>query len=1225
MSAPAPPPGAIALVGMAGRFPGAADVRALWRNLLDEVEGIRRLDEEALARAGVPEALRRARGFVPAAAGLEGIERFDAGFFGLAPREAAVLDPQQKLLCELAWEACEDAGVVPRRFAGAVGVFVGASRSDWTMRVLADPSHAAALGAFALDLATSRDFLATRLAWVLGCEGPCLTVQSACSTSLVAVHLACQSLLARECDLALAGGVSVRLPQDRGYLFVEGGVASPDGRCRAFDARASGTVPANGGALVCLKRLEDALADGDPIACVLRGTAVNNDGLAKQGFTAPSVAGQRAVIEEALAVAGVEPDAIGYVEAHGTATPLGDPIEVAALRQAFAGASGPCGLGSLKSSLGHLDAAAGVAGLVKAALCVAHGRIPASLHFERANPALELDASPFRVVARTRAWFGPLPRRAGVSSFGIGGTNAHAIVEEPPARAPAERAARELLVLSAHRPEALAEGARRLAARLAEEDAPPLAEAAWTLQSGRAAMRWRAAFVARDAREAGARLAALAPDAARDAQAGERPAAFLVPGQGVLAPAAVRALLAADAALRAEWAALSEEVRARGIDLDALVASERAAEDTALAQPLLCALALALARRLERLGVLPAALVGHSLGELACAALAGVFTPADALALAAERGRRMAAAPAGAMLSVGLSAEALAPLLTPGGEAGGVDAPARVAARIAPEVTVAAGGERAIAALEAELARRRVAHRRLAVRHAFHTPAMDEAAARFAEAVARVERWPPRVPWVSSATGDWIDAARACDPACWGASLREPVRLREACERLAARAELVALELGPPGTFGAALRGLGEPPVALLGRAGDDEEAGLLPALGEAWTRGVRLEWRALDRRAKRRVSLPPVAFQRERSWIAMPEDGALGEPGAAGVVDAGARAPARSPEASSAAPLEGAAARAPLAAGALREGLAELWRALLGVRPARDEDDFLALGGSSLAAIQLALWIEERLGPRVAAARLAAAPRFADQLALLAAARGNDGDAEALVALVALAAPAPGAEREPPLVLVHGIDGEVLGFAPLARALGARRAVHALRSPALAGGTLPGSVEELAAHAARLVRARLGDAAVQVAGHSFGALVALELARALAADGRLVAPLVLVDADLREDGDPPADEDALRAEARSRSAADPERLAELLVAHARAAGRYRPRPWDGAARLVLAEDGAGRERARVLGRWRRALPRCEERSVPGDHLSCLARARELAATISPGVPSRQP
>src|SRR6185295_1366007 len=497
----------IAVIGMAGRFPGASDLDAFWSNLRAGVESIRAFTREELAAAVAPADLADPA-FVPAGAVLDDVESFDAAFFDFNPREAEITDPQQRLFLECCWEALERAGVDPETVPGSIGVFAGSGMSTYFLyNVLGNPAATRGVAPFQLLIGADKDYLAPRVSYKLNLKGPSLSVQTACSTSLVAVHLACQSLQDYQSDVALAGGVSIRVPQKAGYLYQEGGIFSPDGHCRAFDRQAAGTVSGSGVGVVALKRLADALADGDPILAVIRGSAINNDGAAKVGFTAPSVEGQVAVVSEALSAAGVDAATIGYVEAHGTGTSLGDPIEVAALAEAFRGAgAGSCALGSVKTNLGHLDAAAGVAGLIKTVLALGHREIPPSLHYSEPNPAIDFSASPFYVNAALAPWAAREggPRRAGVSSFGIGGTNAHAIVEEAPEREAPQASVRpwQPLVLSARTPSALEAMTEHLARHLAAHPEEKLADVAYTLGAGRKVFAHRRALICRDREDA---------------------------------------------------------------------------------------------------------------------------------------------------------------------------------------------------------------------------------------------------------------------------------------------------------------------------------------------------------------------------------------------------------------------------------------------------------------------------------------------------------------------------------------------------------------------------------------------------------------------------------------------------------------------------------------------------------------------------------------------------
>ena len=640
----------IAIVGLAGRFPGARDLDEFWTRLRDGVDALVEFDDAALARAGVPAALRADPRYVRRGTHLEGADLFDAAFFGISPGEAQVMDPQHRIFLECAWEALENAGYAPGSLVHATGVYAGASMNTYLMaQILRDPALVAAAGGYQLMLGNDKDFLATRAAYKLDLHGPAVSVQTACSTSLVAVQMACRALQHGECDMALAGGVSATFPQQSGYLYQEGMILSPDGHCRPFDARALGTRPGAGCGIVVLKRLSDALADGDTIHAVIRGAAVNNDGAGKAGYTAPSVDGQVEVIATAQALAGVDARSIGYVEAHGTGTPLGDPIEIAALTQVFRAGTedvGFCRLGSLKANLGHLDVAAGVAGLIKAVLALEHQEIPPLAGFESPNPHLGLPASPFTVPTSPQAWpTGGAPRRAGVSSFGIGGTNAHVVLEEAPARTARASEGAQLLVLSARTSQALDAVSQRLAARLARPDAPALADVAFTLQAGRRAFAHRRIVVALDAAQAVEALGRDVPARRGEHEGGERRVAFMFSGQGSQHPGMGAGLYRRFAVYRDAVDRCAELLHAHlGLDLRDVMLAASAGDaavinETRLAQPALFVTEYALARLWMHWGVQPAAMIGHSIGEFVCAHLAGVMSLEDALALVAARGR----------------------------------------------------------------------------------------------------------------------------------------------------------------------------------------------------------------------------------------------------------------------------------------------------------------------------------------------------------------------------------------------------------------------------------------------------------------------------------------------------------------------------------------------------------------------------------------------------------
>jgi acyl transferase domain-containing protein/thioesterase domain-containing protein/acyl carrier protein len=875
---------AIAIVGMAGRFPGARNVSEFWRNLKNGVEAIRPFSEAELRAAGVSAEELAQPEYVKSGVVLEDLDMFDASFFGFSPKDASIMDPQHRVFLECAWEALEDAGHAPGSFEGSIGVYAGSGMNSYMIHnLLTNPRLVASAGLFLIrQTGNDKDVLATRVSYELDLHGPSISVQTACSTSLVAVHLACQSLLNQECDMALAGGVTIEFPHGRGYLYREGEILSRDGHCRAFDADSSGTVFSSGAGIVALRRLDDALADRDTIHAVILGSAINNDGARKVGYLAPSVDGQSEVINEALGVAGVAASDISYVETHGTGTKVGDPIEVTALTKAFrenTQGKGFCAIGSLKTNIGHLDTAAGVAGLIKTTLALRHRQIPPSLHFRTPNPLIDFENSPFRVnpvLAEWKAEHGP--RRAGVTSLGIGGTNAHVVLEE--ARPVEERAVPkkpcQLLVLSAKTPSAVDKASQNLGTYLQQYPELLLQDVACTLQLGRKAFVHRRTIVAATTEEGVKLLARPEPGrvAAGQAAASAPGVVFMFSGQGSQYVKMGRELYETEGVFRTQFDHCAERlIPDLGLDLRTLLyppeedssAAAQKLSHTRFTQPALFSVEYALAHWWMAHGIAPSAMIGHSIGEYVAACLAGVFSLEDGLHLSAIRGRLMGEMPSGSMLSVAAAAETLS-----------LPIELALAAINGPEQCVVSGPTDTIQKFARELEKRAVPCRVLHTSHAFHSAMMDPMLEFFRAHLAEVSLRSPKIPYLSNVTGTWITPAEATDPGYWNKHLRNTVRFSHGLAELFRDSARVFLEVGP----GQALTSLtrqhaGKPKsakvVASMRHPQEQvsDAAFLLNATGQLWIAGVSIDWNALQAgEAPRRVSLPTYPFERQRYWI---------------------------------------------------------------------------------------------------------------------------------------------------------------------------------------------------------------------------------------------------------------------------------------------------------------------------------------------------------------------
>ena len=865
----------IAIIGMAGRFPGATDVAQYWRNLRDGIESISFFTDEELLAAGIGRGLLRDPAYVKAGGVVEGIDMFDARFFGFNPREAEITDPQQRLFLECAWEALEDAGYDSEKYQGSIGVFAGAGMNTYLFNLLSsNDSVIDNAGSEQIAIGNSSDFLTTRVSYKMNLNGPSVTVQTSCSTSLVAVHLACQSLLNGDCDMALTGGVRVSSSQQGGYYYQQGGIVSPDGHCRAFDSRAQGTVAGGGVGIVILKRLADAVADGDTIHAVIKGSAINNDGSMKIGYTAPAVSGQADLIARAQLIAEVEPETISYIETHGTGTMLGDPIEIAALTQAFRTRTekkGYCAIGSVKTNIGHLDTAAGIAGLIKTVLALKHKQLPPSLHFSQPNPEIDFESSPFYVNTKLAEWTSNgAPRRAGVSSFGIGGTNAHVILEEaPPQHFSSSSRNSHLLLISAKSAAALDEATRRLVEKLELHPRLQLADVAFTLQQGRRAFPYRRLVRASSLEEAVQALSApdQSPVKSGHSEVRYRGVAFMFPGQGTQQVNMGRQLYDSEPLFREQvdrCAALLEPQL--GLNLRDILypsaGSEKSAaaqlQYTKFAQPALFVVEYALAQMLIAYGIRPEAMIGHSLGEYVAACVAGVFSLEDGLRLVAQRGRLMQSQDGGAMTAVAMSAEELRKFLM---------REVSVAAENGPQQSVISGRVKVIEEMEREFDLRGVSYKRLDTAYAFHSEMMEPMLEQYAEIVRRVELRAPEIPYLSNLSGEWVSGEQVKDPGYWLQQARQTVRFAKGLEELVKLEGVPLVELGPGEVLTRIVRNHWRDAEVIAGLGTVAESDG--EVLGRLWLRGVEVKWEAAyEGEQRQRVGLPAYPFERQRYWV---------------------------------------------------------------------------------------------------------------------------------------------------------------------------------------------------------------------------------------------------------------------------------------------------------------------------------------------------------------------
>jgi acyl transferase domain-containing protein/acyl carrier protein len=875
----------IAVIGMAGKFPGARNINELWENLKNGVESISFFTDEELKAAGVSQDVYSNPNYVRARGIIDGRDVFDHNFFDYIPSEARAMDPQMRLFHECTWDAMENAGYHPDNYEGLIGVYAGASHNiDWEARTMLS-KEGQAMGEYELSQLSNKDYLATRVSYKLNLKGPSVVVQTACSTSLVAVHMACRALITGECDMAVAGGITLYTAGKFGYLHQEGMILSPDGHCRAFDARARGTVGGEGIGIVILKRLKDAETDGDTVLAVVKGTAINNDGIDKVGYTAPSVEGQYGVIKKAHRLARFESESITYVETHGTGTVLGDPIEIKALKLAFdTDKKNYCALGSVKTNVGHLDSAAGVIGFIKVVLCLQYKTIPPSLHYESNNPSIDFENSPFYVNRQLKEWKNDeYPLRAGISSFGIGGTNSHAVLEEAMEGKEQRTVVRQcqLIPLSAKTSAALEKIIRNLDDYLDENHSNSefnFIDAVYTLQVGRKAFKHRAVLTASTVREAVDRLQS--PDGERlqfhVLREGKYNIIFMFPGQGSQYVEMAGGLYRTEPVFRQEMDRCLTLLKSHiDYDLKGILYSGGNSPDTSdsdqinrteITQPVIFSVEYALAKLLMSWGISPRAMIGHSIGEYTAACLSGVFSLDDALKIVAARGRSMQGMPGGAMLSVPISEEELIPLLKENHDIS-------LAAVNCSALCVLSGPFEAVEEIEMKLEHLGYRTRRLHTSHAFHSRMMDPIINPFIKEVDSVTRSKPIIPFVSNVTGNWITTADAVDPQYWGRQIRQTVRFVDGITLLMndSSAPSIFIEIGPGKALSTFVRQhtLGKKRehrvVNLLRHPQEDipDIEYLMSRIGQLWLYGIIPDWKAFHSDEKRyRIPLPTYPFQ---------------------------------------------------------------------------------------------------------------------------------------------------------------------------------------------------------------------------------------------------------------------------------------------------------------------------------------------------------------------------
>ncbi|MCG8669361.1 MAG: amino acid adenylation domain-containing protein [Pseudomonadales bacterium] len=1124
----------VAIVGMSGRFPGADNVESYWKNLCEGKESITFFSKEQLRKAGVPEEVIANPSYVPAKGMLDSISGFDAPFFNFTPREAQITDPQQRLFLECAWEVLEDAGCVANKFQGSIGVFAGIGINQYLMTHLSThPELLATVGDYPMMIGNDKDFLCTRVAYKLNLNGPAMVLQTACSTSLVAVHTACQSLLNEECDAAIAGGVSFnRLGKD-GYFYHEGMIMSPDGHCRAFDKDAKGTVQGQGCGLVMLKRLDDALENNDHIYAVIVGSATNNDGSNKSGYTAPSVEGQANVINMALASANINPGKINYIEAHGTGTPIGDPIEIEGLRKAFQKddlPSGSCAIGSVKTNIGHLDAASGVAGLIKVAKSIEARMLPPSLHYNNPNPKIDFSKTPFYVNNELKYWKDSiLPRFAGISSFGIGGTNAHVILSESPSETRVETARPwRIVTLSARTRAALDSMTERFVSHLKKNKRQSFSNICYTLHVGRELFAFRRYLVCRNRDEAIQELAELNSKHVVTSRYIERSRklVFMFSGQGSQYVNMGRHLYSVELTFRNTVDECRKMLSEKFVHLyEELSSADNSAltekiHETWVTQPGLFIFEYALSKMLISWGIKPDYMIGHSIGEYVAACLSGVFTLEQALELVTIRGNLIQALESGNMLSINVSEDEALEFTNKNISLAAVNGAKRC---------VLSGDKDAIRELSQRLNVEGISNRILHTSHAFHSHMMEPILKRFKAYVARRSPQVPTKPFVSSSTGEFITEEQATSPQYWADHLRYEVRFHKGMstifgQRLASDVEakneqMICLEIGP----GKALTTLAtqhpekqtQDLILATTRHAYEEISDtqhLLRVIAKLWEQGIDIDWDEFhSTRQRYRVPLPTYPFERKTYWVRPKVASGHVAESESTTEDIMQNEPLEHSE-----PIENAKAPYDPPKDHIEDKIWRHWRESLGSEDFGVHDNFFDIGGDSLIAVNLIDRLKNEFKIPLATHLLIRKPTVAELAEHIKSNKAiptgqviESGD-EYECPLVLIQSGKPDVT---PLIMVHPIGGEVFFYRDLAHHLGSDQPLYAFQAPGLSGVSEPiSSVPDLA----KLYLSELEKADFKppffIGGSSFGGLIAYEMAQQLSSNGILPGLVVMVD-----------------------------------------------------------------------------------------------------------------